>query len=57
VEELINNINALNNQGFIFWVEQEKRLRYMLRQSNPEKDEALVWVKENKEKAIRAIKI
>ena len=56
MEELINNINALNNQGFTFWVEQDKRLRYMLRQSYPEKDEALVWVKENKKKLLELLK-
>jgi len=56
VEKLIKNITTLNRQGFTFWVEQEKRLKYMLSQSCPEKEAALVWVKQNKEKLLELLK-
>lgn len=56
MEELIKNINALNRQGFTFWVEQEERLRYMLSQSNSDKETALAWVKQNKEDLLKLLK-
>ncbi|KAB2835732.1 MAG: hypothetical protein F9K49_03195, partial [Caedimonadaceae bacterium] len=56
MDDLIRNINTLNSQGFTFWIEQEGRLRYMLSQSHPEKEEALIWVKENKEKLLELLK-
>ncbi len=56
MDDLIRSINKLNSLGFIFWVEQEERLRYMLSQTHPEKEEALIWVKENKEKLLELLK-
>ena len=43
MQELIKYLNKLNDQGFTFWIEQEKRLKYMLDKLHPEKDLALAW--------------
>ena len=56
MQELIKYLNKLNDQGFTFWIEQEKRLKYMLDKLHPEKDLALAWIKQNKEELLELLK-
>ncbi|MSO13387.1 N-(5-amino-5-carboxypentanoyl)-L-cysteinyl-D-valine synthase [Rickettsiales endosymbiont of Trichoplax sp. H2] len=56
MNEFIRKLARLNDQGFIFWVEQGKKLRYMISKNYAEKDKILEWIKGNKEKLLELLK-
>ncbi|MDA0939234.1 MAG: condensation domain-containing protein, partial [Proteobacteria bacterium] len=56
MHEFIRKLISLNYKGFIFWVEQGKKLRYMISKTYAEKDKILESIKGNKEKLLELLK-